>query len=117
MTFTISGIKSAVKTTKMEHLGNQRRSMNITQHPRYRRVILRIGEFDDKVRCLNILYTKFNCSWLVLYPIVSLVVNFFIVALDLNSTIRGVNTQLVTQVCYVSYISPTDLSSSHRTSV
>ena len=63
MTFIISGIKSAVKATKTERPENQRRRMNITQHPRYRKVILRISESNDDVCYLNVFYTKFNGSY------------------------------------------------------
>ena len=71
--------------------------MDIAQQPRYRKAILRIGKFNyNSFRHVS----YFFLFILVLYPITSLVVNFIIVGLDLNSTIRGVHTELV-RVTYV----------------
>ena len=47
--FTTSSIKSTTKATDVKRIGRRRQSMDITQHPQYRKAILRIGESNCNI--------------------------------------------------------------------
>ena len=114
---SIGNIRSIMGTTDSNNAERQQRSIdNIAQHPQYRKAILRIGESNIyHVHYLNHLH---NYSFLVSYPIISLVIYFFTVTLDLNSTIQDINTETVTYVyCISNSFAQLILSSSHRSSV
>ena len=116
MPFILSSITGMSISRATDSNSTEQSVNNIAQQPRYRKAILRIGESDYNVWSLNHIYIKLFV--LALYPIISLLMNYFTVGLDLFNTIRGADTQMVTYIhCILHSFTLTNLCSSHRASV